>query len=145
MRLACCLLAIALIPVLPARADETAASDPPKEPEAKDAPAQATAKPAASSGSSSLRVARDPETGALRPLTPEETRRLLGRRPLAKTQPQVVTLPDGTRMMQLGPEHALLSVARKNPDGTITTSCIHGTDEARAFLEAAPAPATREK
>jgi hypothetical protein len=64
-------------------------------------------------------------------------------------EPQVVTLPDGTKMMRLGPDHARLSVARKNPDGTLTSACVHGTDAARAFLEAAPgpvpAPATREK
>ena len=52
-------------------------------------------------------------------------------------------------MMRLGPDQASLSVARKNPDGTLTSACVHGTAEARAFLEAAPgpvpAPATREK
>ena len=107
---------------------------------AKKAPAAATAMPAAAAGAA-LRVARDPVTGALRPLTPEEARQLLGRRPLAVAEPQVVTLPDGTKMMRLGPDQASLSVARRNPDGTFTSACVHGTDEARAFLEAAPAPA----
>ena len=138
--------AVALLLFLPARADETAASTPPKEPVAKEAPAAATAKPAAGA---SLRVARDPVTGALRPLTPEEARHLLGVRPLAVAEPQVVTLPDGTKMMRLGPDQASFSVARKNPDGTSTSACVHGKAEARAFLEAAPepvpAPATREK
>jgi hypothetical protein len=138
--------AVALLLFLPARADDSAASASPKEPVVVKAPAKATAKPAAGA---SLTVARDPVTGALRPLTPEEASQLLGRRPLAVAEPQVVTLPDGTKMMRLGPEHASLSVARKNPDGTVTSACVHGTDEARAFLEAAPgpapAPATREK
>lgn len=137
--------AVALLLFLPARADESAASAPPKEPAAKKAPA-ATAKPAAGA---SLRVARDPVTGALRPLTPEEARQLLGRRPLVVAEPQVVTLADGTKMMRLGPDQASLAVVRKNPDGTLTSACVHGTDEALAFLEAAPgpapAPATREK
>jgi hypothetical protein len=141
-----CLPALALFLFFPARADETAASVPPKEPAAK--VAAATAKPAAAAGAS-LRVARDPVTGALRPLTPEEARQLLGARPLAVAEPQVVTLPDGTKMMRLGPDQASLSVVRKNPDGTLTSTCVHGTDEARTFLEAAPgpapAPAAREK
>jgi hypothetical protein len=148
MRANRCLPALALLLFLPARADETAASAPPKEPAVKKAPAATMAKPAAAAGAS-LRVARDPVTGALRPLTPEEARQLIGTRPLAVAEPQVVTLPDGTRMMRLGPDQASLSVARKNPDGTLTSACVHGTAEARAFLEAAPgpvpAPATREK
>jgi hypothetical protein len=140
--------AVALFLFLPARADESTASAPPKEPVAKKAPAAATAMPAAGAGAS-LRVARDPVTGALRPLTPEEARQLLGRRPLSVVEPQVVTLPDGTKMMRLGPDQASFSVARKNPDGALTSACVHGTAEARTFLEAAPAPtpapATREK
>lgn len=148
MRANRCLPALALLLFLPARADDGTPSAPPKEPAAKKAPAAATAKPAAAAGAS-LRVARDPVTGALRPLTPEEAHQLLGRRPLVTAEPQVVTLPDGTRMMRLGPDQASLSVARKNSDGTLTSACVHGADEARAFLEAAPgpvpAPATREK
>jgi hypothetical protein len=67
MRLTRCLPVLALLLFLPARADETA---PPKEPDAKKVPAAATtAKPADAAGSS-LTVARDPVTGALRPLTP---------------------------------------------------------------------------
>jgi hypothetical protein len=138
--------AVALLLFFPARADETAASAPPKEPAAKEAPGAATVTPAAGA---SLTVARDPVTGALRPLTSDEARHLLGRRPLAVAEPQVVTLPDGTRMMRLGPDQASLSLARKNPDGTLTSACVHGTAEARAFLEAergpAPAASVREK
>ena len=149
MRLTRCLPALALFLLLslPVRADETAACTPPKE-SVKKAPAKPTANPAAATGSS-LTVARDPVTGALRPLTPEEARQLLGRRPQVTAAPQVVTLPDGTKVMTLGPDQASLSVVRRNPDGTLTSACVHGTDEARAFLEAAPRPspppATREK
>jgi len=145
MRLPFCLPTLALLLFLPARADDTATSAP-KEPPAKKA--AATARPAGAAGAS-LGVARDPVTGSLRPLTPEEARQLLGARPLAVAEPQVVTLPDGTRMMRLGPDQASFSVARKNPDGALTSACVHGTAEARAFIEAAPgpapAPATREK
>lgn len=132
---------------LPARAEEPATGALPKTP-AKKAPVAATAKAEAAAGSS-LTVARDPVTGALRPLTPEEARQLLGPRSLFAAEPQVVTLPDGTRMMRLGPDQASLSVVRRNPDGTLTSACVHGPDEARAFLEAAPGaapvPPNREK
>jgi hypothetical protein len=148
MRLTRCLPGLALLLFLPARADETAASAPRKEPAVKKPSAVTTARPEAASGAS-LTVARDPVTGALRPLTSEEARQLRGARPLAVAEPLVVTLPDGTRMMRLGPDQASLSVARKNPDGSLTSVCVHGTAEGRAFLESAsgavPAPATREK
>jgi hypothetical protein len=144
-----CLSVLALLLFFfPARADESTPSAPPKDPTVKTPPAAATAKKVAT-GASSLTVARDPVTGALRPLTAEEAHQLLGRRPLVAAEPQVVTLPNGTRTMRLGPDQAVLSVVRKNPDGTLTSACVHGTDEARTFLEAAPgpvvAPATREK
>ena len=86
---------------LPARAEEPATGALPKTP-AKKAPVAATAKAEAAAGSS-LTVARDPVTGALRPLTPEEARQLLGPRSLFAAEPQVVTLPDGTRMMTARP------------------------------------------
>jgi hypothetical protein len=143
-----CLPALALVIFLPARADEAAASARPKEAEAKNSQTSAAAKPEAAGGAS-LTAARDPVTGGLRPLTPEEAHQLLGRRSLAAAAPQVVTLPNGTRMMRLGPGQASLSVARRNTDGTLTSECVHGTAEARSFLEAAsrpaPAPATPEK
>ena len=110
---------------------------------------QTAAPPAPAPGAANMVVTRDPETGELRNATGAEREKLVGRRPLATPEPQVVTLPDGTRMMRLGPEHASLSVARKNPDGTLTSGCVHGTAEARAFVEEAPgpvpAPAAREK
>jgi hypothetical protein len=139
MRTRLCLPALALLLFLPVRADESTVSK---------APAAATAKPGAA-GAASMTVARDPVTGALRPLTSEEARQLLGARSRKVAEPQVVTLPNGTRMMRLGPDHAVFSVARRNPDGTVTNVCVHGIEEAEAFTEAAPrpapAPAAREK
>jgi hypothetical protein len=139
MRFHRCVPALALVLFLPARADEAAAGAPSQDAAAQSA-GQADAKPAAPTGFS-LTVARDPLTGALRPLTPEEARRLLGRQPRVAAVPQVVTLPDGTKVMTLGPDQAHLSVVRKQKDGTLTSACVHGTDEARTFLEAAPRPA----
>jgi hypothetical protein len=137
-----------LLFTVPSRADERAPNAPPKDSTGKTPLATATTK-GITAGASSMTVARDPVTGALRPLTAEEARQLLAARPLAVAEPQVVTLPDGTRMMRLGPEHASLSVVRRNPDGTLTSACVHGTAEAKTFLEAAnaadPAPASREK
>ena len=182
MRTSLCLSALALLLVLPARADDGPAAKAPgqadvktsreqmsccageekvtcprakaaassKKPAAKTAPAAAagTAKPKAA-GAANMVVTRDPETGELRNATAAEREKLLGRRPAASAEHTVVTLPDGTRMMRLGPDHAVYSVARKNPDGTLTSGCVHGTGEAEAFTEAAPspapAPAAREK
>jgi hypothetical protein len=150
MRANRCLSVLALLLFFfPARADESTPGAPPKEPTAKTPPAAATAKKVATDASS-LTVARDPVTGALRPLTAEEARQLLGgRRPLAAAEPQVVTLPNGTKMMRLGPDQAVFSVVRTNPDGTLTSACVHGTAEAEAFVGAAPrptpAPAAQEK
>lgn len=150
MRVNRCLSVLALLAFFssPAQAGECTPSAPPNDSTVKTPPATATAKKVAT-GASYMTVARDPATGALRPLTAEEAHQLLGRRSLVTAEPQVVTLPDGTRMMRLGPDQAVLSVARKNPDGTLTSACVHGTGEAEAFTKAAPrptpAPAAREK
>jgi hypothetical protein len=135
MRANRCLSVLALLLFFfPARADDSTPGAPPKDPTVKTPPAAATA------GASSLTVARDPVTGALRPLTAEEAHELLGRRPLVALEPQVVTLPNGTKMMHLGPDQAVYSVVRKNPDGTLTSACVHGAAEAEAFVGAAPRP-----
>jgi hypothetical protein len=149
MRANRCLSVLALLLFFfPARADESTPGAPPKDSTVKTPPAAATSKKVAT-GASSLTVARDPVTGALRPLTAEEARELLGRRPLVALEPQVVTLPNGTKMMHLGPDQAVYSVVRKNPDGTLTSACVHGAAEAEAFVGAAPrptpAPAAQEK
>jgi hypothetical protein len=149
MRANRCLSVLALLLFFfPARADESMPGAPPKDSTVKTPPAATTSKKVAT-GASSLTVARDPVTGALRPLTAEEAHELLGRRPLVALEPQVVTLPNGTKMMHLGPDQAVFSVVRKNPDGTLTSACVHGTAEAEAFMEATPrlasVPASREK
>jgi len=47
-------------------------------------------------------VTKDPETGELRPATPAEREKLLGRQPLVAPEHKVVTLPDGSKMVELG-------------------------------------------
>ncbi len=109
-----------------------------------DEPAPPPAKPAAEApkasapGASNMVVTKDPETGQLRPATAAEREKLLGRRPLARPERSVVTLPDGSQMVELGPEHASYAIAKKDANGKLTQGCVHG-DPAKA-LAAPPAP-----
>src|SRR6516165_9971511 len=118
-------LVLAVFVALPAFSEE------PK-PAATPAPAAAEAtKPApkaapASPGAANLVVTKDPETGELRPATAAEREKLLGRSRLAAPEHRVVRLPDGTEMIELGPADATYLVVRKNPDGTLTKTCVHG-------------------
>jgi hypothetical protein len=85
------------------------------------------AKPVSPAGAASMRIARDAETGELRLPTPEENRRLDGRRAaLSNRNLKTVVLPDGTEMIALDEDHMNFSVARKNADGSITETCVHG-------------------
>ena len=113
-----------------------------KKPATKTAPAAAatTAKPEAA-GAANMVVTRDPETGELRNATAAEREKLLGRRPLATPEHKVVTLPDGSVMVELGEADMSYAVATRNPDGTITKACVHGDAEAgKAASNPAPAP-----
>ena len=111
-----------------------------KTPAATAAPAAAPAPP--SPGASNMVVTRDPETGALRNATAAERETLFGRRPLASPEHKVVTLPDGSVMAELGEADMSYAVATRNPDGTVTQTCVHGDGEAaRAASAPAPAPA----
>lgn len=116
---------------------------------AKTAPAaEATAKPSAP-GAANMVVTRDPETGELRNATPEEREKLLGRRPqVAPAAPRVVILPDGTEMVELGEENMSYAVVRRNPDGTLTRTCVEGPEAASAARKpktATPAPRPEER
>jgi hypothetical protein len=110
-----------------------------KKPATKTAPAAAaaTAKPAAA-GAANMVVTRDPETGELRNATAAEREKLLGRRPLATPEHKVVTLPDGSVMVELGEADMSYAVAKRNADGTISQTCVHG-DAAAAKAVASPA------
>ncbi len=122
-----------------------------KKPAAKTAPAApaVTAKPAAP-GAANMVVTRDPETGELRNATAAEREKLLGsRRPQASAvAPRVVVLPDGTKMVELGEENMSYAVGRRNPDGTVTRTCVEGPDAAstaRKPKAATPAPRAEER
>ncbi|HTS00905.1 MAG TPA: hypothetical protein VMN04_00120 [Thermoanaerobaculia bacterium] len=97
--------------------------------------------PKGAAGASNLIVTKDPVTGELRPATAAEREQLLGRRPLVAPSPEIVTLPDGTVMLKERPENANYAVATRNADGTLSYSCVHGADAARAAVAAAAAPA----
>ncbi|MBK9065075.1 MAG: hypothetical protein IPL89_18155 [Acidobacteria bacterium] len=140
------ILVLSALLSLPAFADEPAPSSTPAatpaapavKTEAKKAAKKAAPLPAA--GSANMIVTKDAETGELRPATPAEREKLLGRQPLAAPEHKVVTLPDGSVMVELGEADRSYAVATKNPDGTISRTCVHGAAEA-AKAVASPAPA----
>ena len=112
--------ALALILLFPARADESASAKTPAPADAKKtAAAPAPAAKPAPAGAPSMVVTRDPATGTIRPATAEEIRALNALRPqAAPAAPEVVILPDGTKMVTLGEEFMSYAVVRRNPDGT---------------------------
>ncbi|HEY3348753.1 MAG TPA: hypothetical protein VGM13_03170 [Thermoanaerobaculia bacterium] len=144
------LVSLALVS-LPACADEPAPApsraatpaDPAARTVAKKAAKKAAQKPAA--GSANMIVTKDAETGELRPATPAEREKLLGRQPLAAPELKVVTLPDGSQMVELTEADRSYAVATKNPDGTISHTCVHGAAKAAASPAPAAAPAPAPK
>jgi hypothetical protein len=95
-------------------------------------------------------VTRDPETGEIRNATAAEREKLLGsRRPqTSSAAPRVVVLPDGTKMVELGEESMSYAVVRRNPDGTLTSTCVEGSEAASAARKpkaATPAPRADER
>src|ERR1035437_5282092 len=127
-----CLPALALLLFLPARAD---GPPPTVTPTPKEAAMKIAKKPAASktpaAGAANMVGTRDPETGELRNATAAEREKLLGRRPLATPEHKVVTLPDGSVMVELGEADMSYAVAKRNADGSISQTCVHGAAEAR--------------
>jgi topoisomerase IA-like protein len=89
-------------------------------------------------------VTKDPETGELRPATAAEREKLLGRKALAAPEHTVVTLPDGSVMVELGEADMSYAVATRGADGKIVQSCVHGKEAAKAATteKVAPAAAT---
>lgn len=130
------ILVFSILFALPAFADDAPApAATPATPGKKESAAKAD--PAASN----MLVTKDAVTGKLRPATPAEREKLLGRRPLVSPEPEIVTLPDGALMMKERPEDANYAVATRNADGTLSFACIHGADTAAAAVAATPAPA----
>lgn len=86
-----------------------------------------------------VRIAVDPKTGELRPVTPAEARKLENE--MRKRFPaRVLELkrgPDGTLSSVVAPNVLSFSVVRVGPDGKLTTSCASGVDESLERLKAA--------
>lgn len=110
------------------------------------AAAAATASSAKSSSSSTSvgvtllgqQVQVDSTTGQLRPLTPDEARRLAAgmQRYLNRSTEglQVTQLPNGGEAVNIEDRFENFSVAKRNPDGTIATECIATPEELNSFL-----------
>jgi hypothetical protein len=94
-----------------------------------------------------LQIGIDPETGRMRPLTPEETRALrdemremfsrLGERrgvaaPGARSAAPALSpaAPVGMRSHVVGAEHLRFLTARRDSEGRLVTDCVHGIDAA---------------
>ncbi len=85
-------------------------------------------------------VTKDAETGELRPATAEERAKLLGRRPLVSVEHKVVTLPDGTSMVELGDADMSYAVASRKAGGSVVRGCVHGDAAAKAATLHLPGP-----
>jgi hypothetical protein len=139
------LVVFAALFTLPAFADDTppapAAATATPAPTKQKAKAGKKTAPKAAAGSANMVVTKDPETGELRPATAEEREKLLGRRPLASVEHKVVTLPDGTVMVELGEDDMNYAVATRNADGSISEGCVHGKEAAKKAVTPAASPA----
>lgn len=92
-----------------------------------------------------VRIAIDPKTGDLRPLTPAEAKKLADEmhRLFKPRDLQSPTLrPDGAMSAVVAPNVLRFSVARIRPDGSVTTSCVEGSRKAIEQLTT-PAPAAQ--
>jgi len=103
--------------------------------------AQAAAPAPPLAGAANMVVTKDPETGELRNATAAELATLVSRRPLAAPEHKVVKLPDGSVMVELGEVDMSYAVATRNPDGTVSETCVHG-DARAAKAASSPAPAS---
>ncbi len=121
------ILVLAALLCLPVLAEEAPA---PVKTGAAASPSTATAaKPPAAAN---VIITRDAGTGEVRPATQEEIDRLVGPRPLARPDFVVTILPDGTRRVTLDDRIAHQAVATKNPDGSVSESCVPADAARRA-------------
>lgn len=84
-----------------------------------------------------MRVAVDPKTGELRPLTPAEARKLSDQMRLLFPERAVdapTVRPDGSLSAVVAPNNLRFSVARVWAGGRIETHCTEGPKEALGFL-----------
>jgi hypothetical protein len=104
---------------------------------------QAPAQPSAQG----MRAFIDPTTGKLREPTEEEQQKLTPQ--LAPSSKKTVNIPVAPKMksgpgnavgMSLDESYMVHSVATINPDGSISTECVTGRENAEKALTAAPRP-----
>ena len=88
------------------------------------------------------RVQIDPQTGQVRPLTPEEARKLAeGLKELANQSTeglQQVHHPDGSVSIDLQDRFQNVALAKKEADGTVSQSCVDNPQSGAAFFEIDP-------
>ena len=79
----------------------------------------------------------DPATGKLREPTTEDLRNE-GAGPqagTATTNLEMLRHSSGAVSVVLGPEHMSYSVAKRNDDGTLSTSCVEGEKKAQSWMK----------
>jgi hypothetical protein len=106
--------------------------------------------PAETSGQAGLKAFIDPATGQLREPTPEEaaaaSRTSRFARAAVTSEPKAVVHPNGTMSVELGEEYMNDVIVRKNPDGTLSTTCVPRSQREKALEQSAtPAKAELEK
>ncbi len=93
------------------------------------------------------KVAIDPQTGKIRPLTPEEARALAEARkkPEGESRELIVTYyTNGMVTVELTEDYLDAVVAKVNPDGTISMNHVRGLKEAAAAAAAGQPSASSE-
>jgi hypothetical protein len=60
------------------------------------------------------------------------------------TNVRVVNLPGGAQRAEINGGFQNAVIARANPDGTVSTACVDSTEQAKAFLLAAPGSSKKE-
>lgn len=93
-------------------------------------------------------VVKDPTTGKLRAPTAEEAAELAATpapssaRSARRAAPAEVQLPNGGVSLEVDDSLMMYSVARRNPDGSMTYQCVTGDKAARSLVrKAGPQPA----
>lgn len=105
---------------------------------AKQSATSSTAKAYISRNIGGQTVQIDPQTGQVRPLTPEEARKLAeGLKELANQSTeglQQVQHPDGSVSMDLQGRFQNVAIAKRNEDGSMSQSCVDNPESGAAFF-----------
>jgi hypothetical protein len=98
----------------------------------------AAAQADASAGAAGQKAAVDPQTGRLRPITPEEARELVAGLTASLSQSDqgltAVRLPNGALVLDLQGRFESAMLARIGADGKVDAECVTSVDEAKHFL-----------